>query len=372
MAQKLTFIDLFCGAGGLTLGFEQAGFSPLLGVDADERALHSYAANFPQSATLLADISDISRTEMLVAADAVTATVVVGGPPCSGFSAGGRRRPDDVRNDLIMAFARAVAEIRPDYFVLENVPGLLDAHAAAARDEFAAFMQRAGYRVLTPWLLNAVDYEVPQERWRVFVVGHRDGVPAPTPPAPRPDRVSSWQAIGDLEVVDRISDDGATARITTPAVSAYSATMRGDIRDIGDRSVPRPLPTAISGCGLVRHGPELEQRFEDTLPGTREPVSRFPRLHPDRPSPTLRAGTLDNHGAHTAARPIHYGFPRCVTVREAARLQSLPDWFEVDRTKWRGFMQVGNSVPPRLARYIARSIRIAALRAQTQSAHTPR
>ena len=186
MAQKLTVIDLFCGAGGLSLGFEQAGFSPLLGVDADERALNSYAANFPQSATLLADIPDVSRTEMLVAADAVTATVVVGGPPCSGFSAGGRRRPDDVRNDLIMAFARAVAEVRPDYFVLENVPGLLDAHAATARDGFAAFMKKAGYRVLTPWLLNAADYEVPQERWRVFVVGHRDGVSAPTPPAPRP------------------------------------------------------------------------------------------------------------------------------------------------------------------------------------------
>ena len=148
--------------------------------------------------------------------------------------------------------------------------------------------------------------------------------------------------------------------------------MRGDIRGIADRSPLRPRPATISGCTLVQHGPQLERRFESTPPGTREAVSRFPRLHPDRPSPTLRAGTLDDHGAHTAARPIHYRFPRCITVREAARLQSLPDWFEVDRTKWRGYMQVGNSVPPRLARYIARSIRIAALRAQTQSARTPR
>ena len=101
-------------------------------------------------------------------------------------------------------------------------------------------------------------------------------------------------------------------------------------------------------------------------------MSRFSRLHPDRTSPTLRAGTLGDHGSHTAARPIHYHFPRCITVREAARLHSLPDWFQVDPTKWRGFMEVGNGVPPRLARYVARSIRIAALRAQTQSAHTPR
>ena len=368
MEQKLTFIDLFCGAGGLTLGFEQAGFSPLLGVDADARALNSYAANFPESATLLADISDVSRTEMLVAADAVGATVVVGGPPCSGFSSGGRRRPDDVRNDLIMAFAHTVAEISPDYFVLENVPGLLDPHAAAARNAFAAAMQHAGYRVLTPWLLDAADFGVPQERWRVFVVGYRDGLAAPSPPGLQPDRVSAWQAIGDLEVVDRISADGATARITGPAVSSYSATMRGDIRAIGDRSAQRPRPEVVSGCALVRHALDLEQRFASTPPGVRDTVSRFPRLHPDRTSPTLRAGTLGDHGNHTAARPIHYHFPRCITVREAARLHSLPDWFQVDGTKWRGYMQVGNSVPPRLARVVARSIRKAALAAHTDSA----
>ena len=121
-----------------------------------------------------------------------------------------------------MEFACKVAEIRPDYFVLENVPGLLDPHAAAARNAFAAAMQRAGYRVLAPWLLNAADFGVPQERWRVFVVGHREGLAAPSPPGLQPDRVSAWQAIGDLESVDRISADGATARITGPAVSSYS------------------------------------------------------------------------------------------------------------------------------------------------------
>ena len=366
MEPKLTFIDLFCGAGGLTLGFEQAGFTPLLGVDTDARALNSYRANFPDSATLRADVSDVSRTEVLVAADAVMATVVVGGPPCSGFSSGGRRRADDVRNDLLKAFARAVAEISPDYFVLENVPGLLDPHATSARNAFAVAVRGAGYRVLTPWLLNAAEVGVPQERWRVFVVGHRDGLAAPAPPEPELDRVSAWEAIGDLESVERTSADGATARITGPAVSAYSATMRGEIRAIGDRSPERPRPAAVTGCALVRHAPELEQRFASTPPGLRDTVSRFPRLHPDRASPTLRAGTLADRGGHTAARPIHYRFARCITVREAARLQSLPDWFQVDPTKWRGYMQVGNSVPPRLARVVARSIRQAARLAQAQ------
>lgn len=368
MEQKLTSIDLFCGAGGLTLGFEQAGFAPLLGVDTDERALNSYAANFPDSATLLADVADVSRTEMLVAADAMTATVVVGGPPCSGFSSGGRRQPDDVRNDLLMAFAQAVTAIRPDYFLLENVPGLLDPHATAARDAFATAAQDAGYHVLTPWLLNAAEFGVPQERWRVFVVGHRDGLAAPSPPEPHPGRVSAWEAIGDLERIDRTSADGATSRITAEAVSTYSATMRGDIRAVGDRSPPRPRPAAVTGCALVRHAPELEQRFAGTPPGVRDTVSRFPRLHPDRTSPTLRAGTLGDRGGHTAPRPIHYRFPRCITVREAARLHSLPDWFQVDPTKWRGYMQVGNSVPPRLARVVARSIRTAARHVQSQSA----
>lgn len=372
MERKLTFIDLFCGAGGLTLGFEQAGFTPLLGVDADERALNSYGANFPDSATLLADVTDVSRTEMLVAADAVTATVVVGGPPCSGFSAGGRRQADDVRNDLLMAFARVVSEIGPDYVVIENVPGLLEQHATRSRDAFVGAMQRAGYRVLAPWLLNAADFGVPQERWRVFVVGHRDGLTAPSPPEPRPIRVSVWDAIGDLETVDRASGDASTATITEPAVSAYSETMRGDIRAVGDRSRQRPRPAVVTGCALVQHAPELERRFADTAPGTRDTVSRFPRLHPDRTSPTLRAGTLGDRGGHTAPRPIHYRFPRCITVREAARLHSLPDWFEVDPTKWRGYMQVGNSVPPRLARVVARSIRQAAEHSRTQSADSHR
>ena len=159
-----------------------------------------------------------------------------------------------------MAFARKVAEISPDYFVLENVPGLLDPHAAAARNAFAAAMQHAGYRVLTPWLLDAADFGVPQERWRVFVVGHRDGFAAPSPPGLQPDRVSAWQAIGDLEVVDRISADGATARITGPAVSSYSATMRGDIRAIGDRSAPPALSREASARPL--------SPCTRTLPGT--------------------------------------------------------------------------------------------------------
>ena len=135
-----------------------------------------------------------------------------------------------------------------------------------------------------------------------------DGLAAPSPPGLQPDRVSAWQAIGDLELVDRISADGATARITGPAVSSYSATMRGDIRAIGDRSAQRPRPEVVTGCALVRHAPELEQRFASTPPGVRDAVSRFPRLHPDRTSPTLRAGTLGDHGSHTAARPIHYHF----------------------------------------------------------------
>ena len=372
MTQALTLIDIFCGAGGLSLGFEQAGFRPLLGVDSDSRVVGAYAKNFPNTAALLADAATLTRTDMLVAADSLTATAVVGGPPCAGFSRAGHRQNDDPRNDLLMAFARTTTAIAPDYFVLENVPGLLEARAAPLREAFVAHMRRAGYAIARPWLLNAAEFGVPQERWRVFIVGHRIELPAPHEPAPVSDRVTSREAIGDLEALARLPNDQSRARLTTPAPSRYAAVMRGEARDIGDRSAIRTPPNILTGCAPVQHSPPVTKRFAATLPGTREPVSRFPRLHPDRSSPTLRAGTLADRGGHTAPRPIHYSQPRCVTTREAARLHSLPDWFDVDETAWRGHMQIGNSVPPRLARFVGRSIRNAALAAHTESTSSAR
>ena len=347
--------DVFAGAGGLSLGFEQAGFVSMLGVDGDERAVASYATNFPEAAAIAADVRDLSGGDLLSAAGEGRCTVVVGGPPCAAFSAGGLRDRGDARRGLVGEFARIVKEVRPRYFVMENVPGILD---VTSRDVVAAFvcdMRRGGYAVGEPWLLDAAAFGVAQHRRRVFLVGALAGLVLPSAPVPGGAAApSARDAIGDLELIegsDLLADGSYCGPLGRP--SAYAAALRGD------RGGSLAPAAALTGCARVAHGARIRDRFGRVPAGALEPISRFVRLHPDRPSPTLRAGTLADRGSHTAPRPIHYAFPRCITVREAARLQSMPDWFCVDDTKWRGHMQVGNAVPPALARAVAGALRAA-------------
>lgn len=368
MAKELTAVDVFAGAGGLSLGFEQAGFTPALGVDGDERAVAAYAANFPAAGTLAGDIAGLSGGELLDAAGLRSCAVVIGGPPCQAFSVGGLRRRDDGRRGLVREFGRVVREIGPDYFVMENVPGILMPAAREIRAAFRSDMERGGYALSElPWLLDAADFGVPQRRRRLFLVGARAGLPLPLPPAPTGDPPpTAGDAIGDLEPLEgrRPGPRGEHAG-ALGAASPYAARLRGETNDPADRSDPRPTPAALTGCARARHSKAVAARFRRARPGRQEPISRFYRLHPQLPSRTIRAGTLGGHGGHTAPRPIHYAFPRCITVREAARLQSMPDWFQADPdggTRWRGFMQVGNAVPPLLARAVAEAVRRAAQR----------
>ena len=353
---------MFAGAGGLSLGFEQAGFLPALGVDSDERALTAYAANFPDTTVLAADAAALSGSELLDAAGLRSCTAIVGGPPCAAFSVGGLRRQDDERRGLVAEFARIVREVSPCYFVMENVPGILLPGARGILAGFHRDMKNAGYELTEPWLLNAANFDVPQRRRRVFIAGARRGLPLPRKPEPSQAAApTARDAIGDLELIEgcQLGPDGEHDGSLGQA-SPYASRLRGDTSDGGDHARSRPRPAALTGCGRVTHTPAVQERFRSVDPGTPEPISRFLRLHPDRPAPTIRAGTMPGRGSHTAPRPIHYAYPRCITVREAARLQSMPDWFCVDRTKWRGYMQVGNAVPPLLARAVAGAIRRAA------------
>ena len=356
MRELLTVIDVFAGAGGLSLGFEQAGFFPALGVDVDQRAMEAYAANFPEGVALPADAGQVSGSDLLKAAGLSSCAIVVGGPPCAAFSVGGVRRTDDERRGLVWEFARIVREVGPRYFMMENVPGILLPGARAVVQAFRQEMEHSGYHLAEPWILDASDFGVPQRRRRVFMIGARSGLPLPEPPdglgTPPP---TAREAIGDLEPLEDsdLSLEGEVNCALGPP-STYSARLRGR-RPSDTNGATNPL--ALTGCERVKHSADVEKRFRGVPPGTSEPISRFFRLHPDRPARTIRAGTLSGRGGHTAPRPIHYAFPRCITVREAARLQSMPDWFRVDRTKWRGYMQVGNAVPPLLARAVADALR---------------
>ena len=363
-------IDLFCGAGGMSLGFEQAGFDVALALDNDPTHLESYSANFPRCNTGRADISKIKGKDILSRAKLAKRDIHVlfGGPPCQGFSLIGKRRIDDPRNGLIYHFARLVRELKPLYFVMENVEGIVLGKASEILQSFLRRVKRTGYDVVDPiQLLDASNFGVPQRRRRVFVLGYQRGLVAPRYPEPTSvnngnGKINSpcvWDAIGDLPIVDDF-EELLTADVyygQLGSASKYARILRGDRRDPEDRSRKRKRKSeSLTGCSRTVHTPETIRRFSKTSPGSFEPISRFHRLTKEGLALTLRAGTGRSYGSFTAPRPIHPLYPRCITVREAARLHSLPDWFRFHPTKWHGFRQVGNSVPPLLARVVAQSI----------------
>jgi DNA (cytosine-5)-methyltransferase 1 len=270
---------------------------------------------------------------------------------------------------LVLHFARLVRELRPKYFVMENVDGLMLEYAAPILRSFCLRIKRAKYHVVEPiQVLDAADFGVPQRRRRTFILGCRRGLALPTYPTRQgivngnaePYFPSVKDAIGDLPEIERFEElfesGELTAELGEP--SHYARLMRGEIREAEDLSRDREVAIGVlTGCLRTVHSSTTVKRFRKTTPGCVEPVSRYYRLTMDGFAPTIRAGTNVDHGKHTAPRPIHPEKARCITVREAARLHSFPDWFQFHGTRWHAFRQIGNSVPPRLARGVAQAIR---------------
>jgi DNA (cytosine-5)-methyltransferase 1 len=411
--QRPTAVDLFAGAGGLSLGTEQAGMDVLASVEYDPICAAVHRFNFPKTEVVCADMAGLAaRTVRRAAAKGwkahgrdgewdKTLDVVVGGPPCQGFSMIGRRAFDDPRNQLVFAFARMVGALKPRYFIMENVPGLASIQAGARAsspkllelliEDFASF----GYETLEPTVLNAYNFGVPQDRRRLILIGWRSGERKPQYPKPETrgrtragDELSGtsdydkgkrlcpsvWDAIGDLPDLDEFdgsaySDELALEPDMLSSLEAeashYARRLRGarDRTDFGYRR--RWESSVVTSSYRTTHEKSVRRRFERTRAGRTEPVSRFFRLHVDGASPTLRAGTHYDRGSFNAPRPIHPVYPRVVSVREAARLHSFPDWFRFHWTKWHGFREVGNSLPPRVGRAVAGQI-VAALELQTR------
>ena len=359
--RRLIGIDLFAGAGGLSLGFEQAGFDVAAAVDIDpvHCAVHEY--NFPRCATLCRSVAELKASELraLSPIQGREIAVVFGGAPCQGFSTIGKRALDDPRNALVRHFVRLVRELQPAYFVFENVRGLtIGAHRRFLDDMITAFAP--DYEVVLPYrVLNAADFGVPQDRRRLFLLGAKSGRRLPRYPEPSVQRVTVDEAIKDLPDADRfeelLSSDCAAAEYGVP--SAYAKRLRLLAEDPDDFGYRRHFDRSHLTSSLrTVHTETSKRRFLATESGRTEPVSRFRKLDPQGLCNTLRAGSASDHGAFTSPRPIHPSRPRVITNREAARLHSYPDWFRFHVTKWHGFRQIGNSVPPLLARAVAGKI----------------
>ncbi|WP_425540741.1 DNA cytosine methyltransferase [Rhodococcus aetherivorans] len=371
-------VDLFAGAGGMSLGFEQAGFDVVAAVEYDPVHAATHAFNFPQCEVLCRDVSKLSAADVLAAAERGFKRIhprvpwpgrldaVVGGPPCQGFSAGGKREQNDERNDLLLHFVRMVEELRPQTFCLENVSGLLEGKFDRVREASFERLRCAGYSLSgVEKAVNSLDFGVPQSRRRVIVLGALSDS-APVRPASVEDRVTVEEALEGLpspagyqellnsdEVKLRRRDVEHRISIT----SAYARVLAGLDALPGDKSRPRVWdPSRVTGFRYTLHTEETVERFARTALGAVEPKSRLYRLPLDGPARTLRAGTGSERGSHTSPRPIHPCENRVITVREAARLHGYPDWFRFHTTNWHGHRQVGNSVPPPLARAAAVSL----------------
>lgn len=355
-------IDLFAGAGGMSLGFEQAGFDIAASLDIDPIHCAVHKFNFPLSETICGDICTLSGDEIRRRADLHDADVdvVFGGAPCQGFSMIGKRALDDPRNKLAFHFVRIVDEIGPQYCVFENVKGLTVGKHAALLQELIEEFGRIGYDVLLPYsILDASKYGVPQKRLRLFLIAARKDRTMPSYPTATANRVTVAEAIGDLPDIDDfdalLSDD--SVRVEWDTESCYARILRGLDKDANDYSYARSFDSNVLTSSMRTVHTELsKERFASTPAGKTEPVSRFLKLASDGFCNTLRAGTDSARGAHTSPRPIHPVYSRVISVREAARLHSYPDWFRFHKTKWHGFRQIGNSVPPLLARAVASEI----------------
>lgn len=376
--QRPIAVDLFAGAGGMTLGFEQAGFDVLAAVEFDpiHACVHEY--NFPFWTTICKNVTAITGKEIR-SSSAIgdrDIDVVFGGPPCQGFSLMGKRNLEDERNSLIDRFVGLVLELRPKFFVMENVRGITIGKAQKILAKAIARLQHQGYQVEEDYqILNAANYGVPQNRHRLFLIGSRCGLSLPGYPKPTtqpanlksssltpsqlPPTPTVQQALQDLPEVNEYPEleyrDWVVAKYSQP--SAYGSKLRNLILLEDDYSYPREYDPRLLTCSRrTKHTPQTIKRFAATSPGKSDRVSHFYRLDLSGLCSTLRSGTASNRGAYTSPRPIHPTVPRCITVREAARLHSYPDWFRFHATKWHGFRQIGNSVPPLLAKAVAQEI----------------
>jgi DNA (cytosine-5)-methyltransferase 1 len=370
-------IDLFAGAGGMSLGFEQAGFDVVAAVEIDpvHCAIHKF--NFPNTAIISRSVAGLSAAAIRKAAGIGKRRIdcVFGGPPCQGFSLIGHRALEDPRNNLVLEFVRLVSELDAQTFVFENVKGLTVGKHKAFLEEIANAFDVAGYSVRLPWqVLNAARYCVPQHRERLILFGAKKGLKIPSYPMALcnpadelrkllpglPVGPTCFDAIGDLPDADELDvliqgDTAPTAKYGRP--SAYAMELRGlSNRDLHYGYVRNRGRSILTSSARTEHSAISKRRFSETLPGQVEPISRFFKLPATGLCNTLRAGTDGARGAFTSPRPIHYQYNRCITVREMARLHGFPDWFRLHATKWHGARQIGNAVPPPLALAVAGAV----------------
>lgn len=357
-----TVIDLFCGAGGLSEGFRQAGFHVLAGNDFFDAAGETFAATHKEATFLPGAIQQYSADDFLAAAGLRRGDldVLVGGPPCQGFSVYNHQRGlHDERSSLYREYLRLVSGLQPNWIVLENVTGMTSAGGGAAVDAILSGLRDLGY-IVDARILRAEEYGVPQERRRLVFIGNRVGAPIvyPTPthgPGLRK-LVNIADAIGDLPPLLNGEDKGIVGYRGMPK-SAFQTEMRGGSNGVYNHAAARLSRQNLDRLAHIPQGGSWRDIPIDLLPAgmklakRSDHTKRYGRLSWTGLASTILTKCDPHWGAY-----FHPDQDRTLTVREAARLQSFPDWFEFKGSRTDQYTQVGNAVPPLLGRAIAKII----------------
>jgi len=358
-SNDLNLLDLFCGCGGLSLGARRAGLIPVLSVDIDKVLSSSYDVNFGPGTLINRDLMEYGPQHAVEELKGQSVDVIVGGPPCQGFSVMGKSDASDPRNMLLARFFEYVAFFKPKFFMMENVPGLgTEGNLHVLRK--ALRIVPDNYIVLEPLLLNAADFGAATSRSRLIVIGYDpahlstlSAIEIARPTVGR--RGTVRDAISDLPSPN--SSKEWLSYNTDVDLSDYAKVLRQN-EVFGSSNVARGKLESgfLNGFQDTKHTPKVVDRFSKLKQGDRDPISKYQKLTWDRPSHVLRAGTGSDRGSFQAARPIHPSEPRVITVREAARIQGFPDWFQFHPTKWHSHRMIGNSVSPPFAEAILKRL----------------
>lgn len=371
-------IDLFAGAGGLSLGAARAGFKIAAAVEIDSHAISSHKVNFPNSVHIQKDIMTLDGQELLRLSglDKTELIGIIGGPPCQGFSSIGHGDVDDIRNRLFVKFFEFIEELQPVFFVAENVPGIMNKKYDSIRNE--AFQHVANYHMLDPICVKAYEYGAPTIRTRYFFIGYLEDprIESLTTEdiiamqVPEESRTTVREALEGLptDIIYTEKNSSGLKTLTQnyfdiDAAHAQSSFFYQRVIDmipdgIGDPEYIKAYQEQhiVNGCYPTNHTKAVSTRYGLLAFGQQDKISKSTRLNPDGYCPTLRAGTGPEKGSYQAVRPIHYEYARVITPREAARLQGFPDWYKLPDTIWHGFRQLGNSVSPIAAERVLSAI----------------
>lgn len=342
MENVLNCIDLFCGCGGLSLGFEKAGINVLVGIDAWQDAITTFNYNHKNSKGICADLSTLEPSEIEKELNGKSVDLIIGGPPCQGFSVAGKRIVDDVRNKLYKNFVRFVEYYKPKAFMMENVPNILSIGGGIVRDSIVKDFTDLGYKVVYQ-VLTASNYGTPQNRKRAVFVGFKNGFEFKFPERTVEKLITSSEALSDLP--ENSLEDGTSYPVAPNC--DYQKLMRCNFNKVYNHQITEHSERTKEIIALVPDGGNYKNLPED-LQQTRKVHIAWTRLNSQKPSFTIDTG----HRHH-----FHYKWNRIPTVRESARIQSFPDDFIFLGTKTSQYKQVGNAVPPLMAEAIAKTIK---------------